>query len=429
MSKRLFAVMLSIVLCAAGAAMAQTEWVQYPDNPIVGPGDPGAWDEGGHFVHSVVFDGTMYHMWFTGVDESGGLSDIGHATSADGLEWTMDPANPVLIRGGAGEWDEGYLFSSAVIHDGTQFHMWYSGDRDGVRSTGYATSPDGSVWTKFSDNPVLTPGDSGAWDEVQAAAWVVMLEGETFRMWYSAADRTPSVRVGYAESPDGIQWTKRAEPVLDPGWYPGAWDSNLGNLSIVFDGSIYHMWYTGGGSRSSSRGFGYAFSTDGVEWTKHRGNPVVIPDGGYFWNPTVLQDGSAWRMWYSHWDGSVEWISYATSDCCPGEAALDHAQVIPAAAVASGAEGAFFTTDVDLSNRGSQPVEYEFMWLPRGQENGEPMTSETFSLGAGMRLPFALGVLTGLAALVHLVALRFDLEVRRVRDAVSAGRLAGHGVN
>jgi heme exporter protein C len=58
-----------------------------------------------------------------------------------------------------------------------------------------------------------------------------------------------------------------------------------------------------------------------------------------------------------------------------------------------------------------------------------PENLERDSLGAGMRLPFLLGVLTGLAALVHLVALRFDLEVRRVRDAVSAAGMAGHGVN
>jgi hypothetical protein len=94
-------------------------------------------------------------------------------------------------------------------------------------------------------------------------------------------------------------------------------------------------------------------------------------------------------MWYSNWVGSVAWISYATSDCRPGVAGLTHAQAIPAAAVASGAQGAFFQTDVDLSNRGSQPVEYQLMWLPRGANNSEPATSETFSLGAGMSVRYA----------------------------------------
>ncbi len=50
-----------------------------------------------------------------------------------------------------------------------------------------------------------------------------------------------------------------------------------------------------------------------------------------------------------------------------------------------------------------------------------PDNLERDSLGAGMRLPFALSVLTGLAALWHLVALRFDLEARRVRAAALEG--------
>ncbi len=45
---------------------------------------------------------------------------------------------------------------------------------------------------------------------------------------------------------------------------------------------------------------------------------------------------------------------------------------IPAAALAAGLEGAFFTTDVDLNNVGSDDLTYEFLWLPRGADNSEP---------------------------------------------------------
>ncbi len=43
-----------------------------------------------------------------------------------------------------------------------------------------------------------------------------------------------------------------------------------------------------------------------------------------------------------------------------------------------------------------------------------PDNLERGSLGAGMGWPFALGVITALVALVHLVLLRFDLETRRI---------------
>lgn len=48
-----------------------------------------------------------------------------------------------------------------------------------------------------------------------------------------------------------------------------------------------------------------------------------------------------------------------------------------------------------------------------------PDNLERGSLGAGMVWPFALGVITALVALVHLVLLRLDLETRRI----DAGRL------
>ena len=74
-------------------------------------------------------------------------------------------------------------------------------------------------------------------------------------------------------------------------------------------------------------------------------------------------------------------------------------QFIPAAAVASGAQGAFFQTDVDISNADDQAVEYEFSWLPRGEDNSEPATSEMFTLGAGKSARYA-----------NVLAEVFDLE-------------------
>ena len=49
---------------------------------------------------------------------------------------------------------------------------------------------------------------------------------------------------------------------------------------------------------------------------------------------------------------------------------------IPAAALAAGSEGSFFQTDVDLNNAGWGLTSYTFQWLPRGQDNSTPTTSE-----------------------------------------------------
>ena len=56
---------------------------------------------------------------------------------------------------------------------------------------------------------------------------------------------------------------------------------------------------------------------------------------------------------------------------------------IPAAALAAGAAGSFFQTDVDINNAGDAMATYQFLWLPRGENNSDPTTSADFTLAAG----------------------------------------------
>jgi predicted GH43/DUF377 family glycosyl hydrolase len=375
-------------------ASAQTEWVEHPDNPVIGLGEPGEWDDDMRAVLAVHFDGSVYHLWFMGDNVAGEYRDIGHATSPDGVDWTMDPANPVLTRGEPGEWDDGLLFGAGVVHDGTQYHLWYSGvgAQTGTYQGGYATSPDGTVWTKHPDNPVLKPGPAGAWDDGGVDPHTVILEDGVFRMWYTAGTAYVLLQTGYAESTDGVHWTKHPDnPVVAAGRHPGAWDSvYVENAYVAFDGTTYHMWYTGWDGNEIG-GIGYAVSGDGIEWMKHGDSWVFRSSEGVTSNTPVYFDGSTFHMWYTQAPSTAGplRIGYATSDCCEVDPALDDWLFIPAAALASGAEGAFYQTDVDLNNAGDQSVEYQFLWLPRGETNTDPMTSEAFNLGAGMSVRYA----------------------------------------
>ncbi len=391
------------MLCCAGVALAQTEWVEHPDNPVLGPGEPGAWDELGHAAFTVLLVDSTYHMWFGGWDGNGTNSDIGHATSSDGVEWIMDPANPVLIRGGSESWDDELLSVAAVTYDGAQFQMWYGGGDGTLQRVGYATSTDGTTWTKYADNPVIDVGPQGSWTDSIVRPGSVIFEGDVYRMWFFGFGTGGVYRIGHGMSSNGIQWSIDSDPVLEPSTAAGAWDSPaVANPFVAFDGSNFHMWYPAGidgWPPSGHIAVGYAFSTDGFNWTKHRYNPVVQTADNYVFLAPALFDGSAWHMWYSHTDGSIRWIEYATSECCPVVPALDHTQYIPAAAYAAGAEGSFYETDLDLSNAGDQAVDYQLQWLPRGQSNSEPTTSAIFTLGAGKSVRYA-----------NVLAEVFDLE-------------------
>ncbi|MEE4271827.1 MAG: hypothetical protein V2I67_09135 [Thermoanaerobaculales bacterium] len=96
----------------------------------------------------------------------------------------------------------------------------------------------------------------------------------------------------------------------------------------------------------------------------------------------VHLDGATWQMWYGYYDQTGNRIGYATSDRGPGVPPLDSWQYISAAAVASGAQGSFYQTDVDLNNADDQAVEYEFEWFPRCEDNSDATVSEFFTLGA-----------------------------------------------
>ena len=61
--------------------------------------------------------------------------------------------------------------------------------------------------------------------------------------------------------------------------------------------------------------------------------------------------------------------------------------------------GAFFSTDVEINNTGTDEAEVTFQWLPRGEDNSEPIESEPIALAPGQSLRWE-NVLTELFGLV-----------------------------
>jgi len=377
---------VGLALCIPGFAGAQTEWVDEPDELLLGPGGADDWDAGAFYPTAVIeVDGT-YHLYYTGHREGAGWLeeiDIGHATSTDGIVWEKDPANPVLTRGADGEWDDLSLMATTVIHDGSGYRMWYQAEGQTTEGfwVGYATSPDGSVWTKHPDNPIMAPGPPGTFDAGGVGPQSVVVQDGLHRMWYIASPispRTLGSTIGYAESDDGLSWTRRPAPVLEP---TSGWESHwVRSSSVRFDGAGYQMWYTG--ASSTRVAIGYAVSSDGIEWTRYLLNPVVAAGSEHAY---VLfdADSGTYEMWYR--DHGEAMIRRAVSDCC----STIYGLVIPAAAYAAGAEGAFYETALELNNAGSIDAEFFLKWMPRGEDNREPMESEHFTLTAGKSVRYS----------------------------------------
>ena len=227
----------------------------------------------------------------------GGYEAVGWTRSITQCEAIIDGSNSRTVWG---DWDGSQVVKPAVISDGTEYKMWFDGrNLLGEAQVGLAASSDGISWTKYPTNPVLT-GTAGAWDEYDEHAPFVLKEGGIYKMWYEG--RGDDVRqLGYATSTNGIDWNKyTGNPVLRAG--PESYDQDIaGHGSVLNDGGTYKLWYLAGGDGG---GIAYATSPDGLSWTKQ--GPVLTSesgnwDDGGLWGPSVLKVNGSYWMWYAAW--------------------------------------------------------------------------------------------------------------------------------
>jgi hypothetical protein len=307
-----------LVLCAAQVAVAQVEWQWGP--LAVPPGDPGTWNSNRNMLGDVVFDGTDYHMYLLGGQTFfpwGSSWQVGHWTATDVAgPWRPDDYNPVLQPGDPGEWDSFTIGSTAVRFDGSMFHMWYAAKAGapgspGETYVGYATSPDGSVWTKVAGPlPGLEPGDADAWDDGGVSPHTVLFDedDQLYKMWFSTGDGAVW-HIGLAESSDGLTWVKHPDkPVLAP--IEAHEGVRAYSPMVVSYGSGLGMWYvaqTAPGERANC----FAASPDGIVWRKWFFNPVLFPvsGGSLVESMAVILEGDTAHGWANTGGG----IYYATS--------------------------------------------------------------------------------------------------------------------
>ena len=313
-------------------------------------GSSGKGDSSSAVVGTVLMDGGIYKMWYTGNDS------IFYATSIDGLNWTKydntEPSasdttstNGRIPLGSSGHGDSSGAALPSVIKDSGIYKMWYRGYNGTSTRVYYATSPDGLTWTKYdntipsnsdttSTNGRIPLGSSGRGDSTNIDGISVIKDGTTYKMWYSGSDGI-GWAIYYATSSDGLTWTKYDNTIQSASDTTGTngripyGTSGHGDLSVIqpivlsVDG-LYKMWYAG--TDGSHWRIYYATSPNGLTWTKYDNNiPVAsnmdatngrLPIGTngsgddylvlYF---NVIKDDNTYKMWYSGHDGA-NWRGY-----------------------------------------------------------------------------------------------------------------------
>lgn len=151
-----------------------TSFVKHAASPILVPGPSGEWDSAGVDHPSVIYDGSRYVMAYRGWAAESGFTDIhsqiGIATSEDGLIWTKSLANPVLRFAPPGAWDDYGLLAPRLWYESGTYFMNYSGktasDPNLLSSIGHATAKDLDRWVKSSKNPIIYSGNT-RWTEIE----------------------------------------------------------------------------------------------------------------------------------------------------------------------------------------------------------------------------------------------------------------------
>lgn len=200
-------------------------WTKSISNPIL-TGDGTGFDAAFVADPAIMYEDGTWTLYYGGAPSLPILPDnyqIGRATASDPAgPWTRDE-NPVLALGSSGEWDSAFVGPDTVLQTSDGYIMYYSGGMDFLSAEnlmmGMATSPDGITWTKYDDpttttapyaesDPVLKPGEAGAWDSGMAWLGNVRLTACNWEMYYTGATSLSEGSIGYATSQDGIHWTK-----------------------------------------------------------------------------------------------------------------------------------------------------------------------------------------------------------------------------
>ena len=175
---------------------------------------------------------------------------------------------------------------NAKILSGTVYKAWLSIGQQTAGKVGYAESTDGINWTRYSSEPVLTG----------AATPAIWKQGSTYYLYGQSGAGTGHFYV-YTSS-DGITWGAGHDTGIGLGT-TGQWDDNaLWTFQPVAKiGSTYYALYSAWKATSLYHFYtGIATSTDLLNWTKDAAdNPVVE---GYSQQAVVNVNGTyyAWLI-------------------------------------------------------------------------------------------------------------------------------------
>jgi len=159
-------------------------------------------------------------------------------------------------------------------------------------------------WEKYVDNPVLNTGGEASWDEHCVASGPVIKFDDLYHMWYNGRmSEISNWQIGYAWSDDGINWTKHPFPVISYGTF-GEWDNYRRVESLIRVNDTLKMWFSAYKEIPFEMRIGYAWSINGISWEIHPYPVLDIGQDGewddnFIYGPSVIYHNNEYLIWYT----------------------------------------------------------------------------------------------------------------------------------
>jgi hypothetical protein len=219
-------------------------------------------------------DGDLYRIYFSGRDrENRSLTGYVEVDMRDPSRILRLAKEPVLGLGELGAFDDNGVSPTWLMNKGDEKYLYYFGWNKGslVRAaevSGLAISQDGGLtFQRYSRAPVIDRTDAEPFQILVISC--IMIENGTWRMWYDSADRwlspeLPRYNIKYAESSDGIHWTRKGIVSVT---YKADDESRVSRASVIKEDGVYKMWLCFAMGKGGYR-MGYAESGDGIRFER-----------------------------------------------------------------------------------------------------------------------------------------------------------------
>ncbi|MGH7969869.1 MAG: family 43 glycosylhydrolase, partial [Limisphaerales bacterium] len=285
-----------LLLLCGGAEGAESDtsggWSKSSANPVLGG------KLGTCFDVSVLKEKDRYRMWFSWRPKR----SIALVESTNGVVW----GEPQIVLGPKAEsdWEQDINRPVVLRRDG-RYWMWFTGQARGYSWIGGATSDDGVHWVQASVRPELSP--EAAWEKGAVMCPDVLWDANArlYRMWYSGGEQYEPDAIGYATSNDGTNWTKLPHNPIFRADSTNLWEAQkVTACQVIPVGGWYFMFYIGFKDVDHAQ-IGVARSRDGIsQWQRHPANPIIRPtrdgwDADACYKPFAIFEGDRWLLWYN----------------------------------------------------------------------------------------------------------------------------------